>query len=108
MSLTQNYCVQQACSDVLGYALLFPNFLSSSEEGDIQVFAVSATDGLLDYVSIDDIAKHVALGLYDDEEGPHLLSACEALISAAAGGWHRHRQGRYRDDIAISVSRLTW
>ena len=77
-------------------------------EGDIQVFAVSATDGLLDYVGIDDIAKHVALGLYDDEEGPHLLSACEALISAAAGGWHRHRQGRYRDDIAISVSKLTW
>jgi serine/threonine protein phosphatase PrpC len=77
-------------------------------EGDIQVFAVSATDGLLDYVAIDDIAKHVALGLYDDEEGPHLLSACEALISAAAGGWHRHRQGRYRDDIAISVSKLTW
>ena len=77
-------------------------------EGDIQVFAVSATDGLLDYVGIDDIAKHVALGLYDEEEGPHLLSACEALISAAAGGWHRHRQGRYRDDIAISVSKLTW
>ena len=77
-------------------------------EGDIQVFAVSATDGLLDYVGIDDIAKHVALGLYDDEEGPHLLSACEALISAAAGGWHRHKQGRYRDDIAISVSKLKW
>ena len=76
--------------------------------GDIQVFAVSATDGLLDYVGIDDIAKHVALGLYDDEEGPHLLSACEALISAAAGGWHRHKQGRYRDDIAISVSKLKW
>ena len=77
-------------------------------EGDLQVFAVSATDGLLDYVGIDDIAKHVALGLYEEEEGPHLLSACEALISAAAGGWHRHRQGRYRDDIAISVSKLTW
>jgi len=77
-------------------------------EGDIQVFAVSATDGLLDYVGIDDIAKHVALGLYDDEGGTHLFSACEALISAAAGGWHRHRQGRYRDDIAISVSKLTW
>ena len=77
-------------------------------EGDMQVFAVSATDGLLDYVGIDDIVKHVALGLYDDEEGPHLLSACEALISAAAGGWHRHKQGRYRDDIAISVSKLKW
>jgi len=77
-------------------------------EGDVEVFAVSATDGMLDYIAIDDIAKHVALGLYDDENGPHLLSACEELISAAAGGWQRHRKGRYRDDIAISVSKLSW
>ena len=77
-------------------------------EGDVEVFAVSATDGMLDYIGIDDIAKHVALGLYDDENGPHLLSACEELISAAAGGWQRDRKGRYRDDIAISVSKLSW
>ena len=73
-------------------------------DGDIEVFAVSATDGLLDYVSVEIIAEHVAKGLYATD-GPHLINACEDLIGFAARGWSE--KGRYRDDIAIAVSRLT-
>ena len=73
-------------------------------DGDIEVFAVSATDGLLDYVSVEIIAEHVAKGLYATD-GPHLINACEDLIGHAARGWSE--KGRYRDDIAIAVSRLT-
>ena len=73
---------------------------------DIEVFAISATDGLLDFLPVDAIAGHVAKGLYA-EDGPHLITACEELIRAAAGGWEQAKQGRYRDDIAIAVSRLT-
>jgi len=34
------------------------------------------------------------------------LLACEDLIYAAAQGWQEDKQGRYRDDIAISVTDL--
>ncbi len=79
---------------------------SSCSSGEIEVFAVSATDGLLDFISVDVIAKTVATSLYD-EDGPHPLSACESLITTAASAWWKAKNGRYRDDIAISVSKLS-
>jgi len=74
--------------------------------GDVEVFAVSATDGLLDFVDIENIAKTVAHSLYL-EEGPHPLSACESLITTAATLWWKAKNGTYRDDIAIAVSKLS-
>lgn len=82
---------------------------SSSSGGDdqqIQVFAVSASDGLLDFVDIEEIANSIATSLYVDE-GPHPLSACESLITTSATAWYQAKQGRYRDDIAIAVSKLS-
>ena len=90
-------------------------------EKDIKVFAFSATDGLLDYVPSNIIAKHVARGLYntgindeDDDSNDasripkttHPLTSCEDLICAAAQGWQDDKGGRYRDDIAIAVADL--
>lgn len=74
--------------------------------GDIEVFAVSATDGLLDFIPVEEIAKTVAHSLYVNE-GPHPLSACESLITTAASAWWKAKNGRYRDDIAIAVSKLS-
>jgi len=74
--------------------------------GDVEVFAVSATDGLLDFVEIEKIAKTVAHSLYA-EEGPHPLSACESLITTAATLWWKAKNGTYRDDIAIAVSKMS-
>jgi len=76
-------------------------------EDDVKIFAVSATDGLLDYLPLDTIASHVAKGLYGKDEGEekvHPLIACEDLIYAAAQGWQNDKGGRYRDDIAISIA----
>jgi len=73
---------------------------------DVEVFAVSATDGLLDFVDIGNIATTVAHSLYV-EEGPHPLSACESLITTAATLWWKAKNGTYRDDIAIAVSKLS-
>jgi len=73
---------------------------------DVEVFAVSATDGLLDFVEIEKIAKTVAHSLYV-EEGPHPLSACESLITSAATLWWKAKNGTYRDDIAIAVSKMS-
>ncbi len=80
--------------------------LRESTSEDIEVFAVSATDGLLDFVDVNDIAKTVANSLYI-EDSPHPLSACESLITTAASSWWKAKNGRYRDDIAIAVSKLS-
>lgn len=82
------------------------DLIENAGGGDIEVFAVSATDGLLDFVDIDSIAKTIAHSLYVDE-GPHPLSACESLITTAATAWWKAKDGRYRDDIAIAVSKMS-
>lgn len=74
-------------------------------EDDVYVFAVSATDGMMDYLHEDEIARILAHALFE-ENGAHPISACEHLIFAAAQAWQQAKQGRYRDDIAIAVSEL--
>jgi len=78
---------------------------SDKFDDDICVFAVSATDGLMDFSSPDLIAKTVATSMYI-KEGPHLLTAMEQLIYVAASGWERSKRGTYRDDITICVSEI--
>jgi serine/threonine protein phosphatase PrpC len=77
-------------------------FVSSD---DVHIFAVSATDGLTDFASPEVIAQAVAASLYH-EDAPYLLSALEQLIYFAASGWEKAKQGRYRDDIAVSVTSI--
>lgn len=72
---------------------------------DVYVFAVSATDGMMDFASLEIVAETVAVSLYG-KEGPHLLTALEQLIFMSAQGWQQSKGGRYRDDIAISVSQI--
>lgn len=79
--------------------------VNAANEDDVHIFAVCATDGLMDYLRQESIAATLAHSLFE-EEGPHLLTACEALIKGAAAGWHTVHRGRYRDDIAIAVSRI--
>jgi hypothetical protein len=76
-----------------------------AKDDDIHIFAISATDGMMDFVDAQTIVDELAPSLFEDD-GMHLLSACEKLISIAAMGWQRAKDGRYRDDIAISVSKI--
>lgn len=80
---------------------------SSPEEqkDDVYLFGVSATDGLMDYLAAQEIAKVLAASLFD-KGASHPVTACELLIFSAANGWQQDKQGRYRDDIAIAVSAL--
>lgn len=101
---------------------------------DVHLFAVSATDGMMDYIAAEEIARVLAASLYSDqlrkeketssswtwsskseEEGnsegeasppQHVVTACEGLVFAAANAWQKAKQGRYRDDIAIAVSTI--
>jgi serine/threonine protein phosphatase PrpC len=78
-------------------------------EKDVKIFAISATDGLLDYLPEQDIVQHVGKGLYETKDAVgtrHPLLSCEDLIYAAAQGWEKDKGGRYRDDIAMAVADL--
>lgn len=73
---------------------------------DVHIFAVSASDGMMDILNPKGIARFLVPSLCQDS-GEHLLTACEKLISTAADGWTRaSHDGQYRDDIAISVSKI--
>jgi serine/threonine protein phosphatase PrpC len=89
---------EAACSSAALEAL-------KSQDDDVYVFAVSASDGVMDFLEASEVAKIVAPSLFDDE-GSHPVTACELLIFAAANAWQSSKQGRYRDDIAIAVTAL--
>jgi len=78
---------------------------NNSQKDDVYIFGVSATDGLMDYLAAEEIAKVLASALFDSG-ATHPVTACELLIFSAANGWQQDKQGRYRDDIAIAVSAL--
>ena len=78
---------------------------SSPPEDDVHIFAVSATDGMMDFISPEAISHALAASLYA-KEGLHLLTTLEQLIYIAAQRWEQSRQGRYRDDIAVAVSQI--
>jgi serine/threonine protein phosphatase PrpC len=79
--------------------------LPEGVDDDVYIFAISATDGLMDFATPETVAQTVAVSLYD-KDGPHLLTALEQLIYMAAQGWEQSKQGQYRDDIAIAVAQL--
>lgn len=80
--------------------------LNRSSEDDIHIFAVSASDGMMDILNPKGIARFLVPSMCQDS-GEHLLTACEKLISTAADGWQRASfDSRYRDDIAISVCKI--
>ena len=72
---------------------------------DVYLFGVAATDGMMDYLSSQEIAQVLATALFEPNAA-HPVTACEWLIFSAANGWQQDKQGRYRDDIAIAVSVL--
>jgi len=101
---------KQMAQDIQSVAFDDIGEITSSEcdqakDDDIHIFAISATDGMMDFVDAQTIVDELAPSLFEDD-GMHLLSACEKLISIAAMGWQRAKDGRYRDDIAISVSKI--
>jgi serine/threonine protein phosphatase PrpC len=77
----------------------------SADDDDVYIFAVSASDGMMDFVDAKTIARELVPALFE-ADGDHPLTACDRLISMAARGWERAKDGMYRDDIAISVQKI--
>ena len=65
-------------------------------------FVVAASDGVLDEISPNDIAKTVAESL---QNGKNLHLACSQLIMTASQKWMNHGFF-YRDDITIAVQQV--
>ena len=85
---------------------------NTTDDDGMRVVAISATDGVLDYISPHDIAQEIANSLFggsgeENEKGgddKHLLAAIAELLATSAKGWHRDMRGSYRDDLAISAT----
>ena len=103
--------------DVLDLRQVVANVVASVEEDPateetcvpsehVFVFAISATDGLMDYVQPDELADAFAHAFYR-KDSPHPLTVAEDMILEAAKGWNREMEGQYRDDIAIAASKIS-
>lgn len=77
-----------------------------TDPSDVYIFAVSATDGMMDYVTPQRVATAFAQAFYQQDDGPHPLTVAEDLILAAAKGWNVEMNGEYRDDIAVAASKI--
>jgi len=78
-----------------------------SETNSTKIFSVAASDGLLDFISPNELATTLAHSLYDEDGNePHPATASEQLILKAADKWKEEMGYEYRDDIVISVMKL--
>jgi serine/threonine protein phosphatase PrpC len=68
---------------------------------EIHIFAVSASDGMMDFLEPEQIA-YVFAAAFFVEDNPHPHSAAEHLILQAAQDWNEAHDGHYRDDIAVA------
>jgi hypothetical protein len=84
----------------------------------IRFFAVSMSDGMADYLEVEDVAQTLATSFFAkssasfendvDGEGQirHPLTAAESLIRKAARIWDADMGGQYRDDIVVAAITL--
>jgi serine/threonine protein phosphatase PrpC len=73
-----------------------------------QLFAVAATDGLMDFLNVQEVANnlgHVLFGATSTKK-KRLVDLCEQLIMQASKEWNTRLGGQYRDDISIVVTKL--
>jgi len=110
-NISQNNCKNDDEDDKIG------GECNVDEHDEVQVFAISATDGLMDYWDPLELATAIGKSTIVDssdtysqgsqQKKQHLLLACKDVIFTAAQGWLEEMEGQYRDDIAIVACRLS-
>ena len=75
-------------------------------ERNVELFVVSATDGIIDYILPQQIADSIGPSLYSSGHGQyyHPISAVESILHDATTGWNKSLQGQYRDDMVIAIT----
>jgi hypothetical protein len=71
---------------------------------DISIVAISATDGLVDYIPPSEIAAALGPGFSQHNERLSPITLAEDLVLKAAKEWNEEFDGTYRDDIALALS----
>jgi serine/threonine protein phosphatase PrpC len=86
---------------------------SNVESRHVQLFVVSASDGLIDYVEPEELVAELGWAFYggvdsdsSSSSSTHPLTAAEKLIHTSAKRWHKDTNGRYRDDIVIAAAKI--
>ena len=80
----------------------------SLSKDNVHIFAVAASDGLMDYIDPPRLVNAFAAAFYEqDKSGPsHPFLTAETLIHEAAKQWHADMGGQYRDDIVVAAAKL--
>ena len=81
---------------------------SGASDASVQMFAISLSDGLFDYIDIQEIAETLATSFESQADGA-LYKACEGLIMQSSRQWMSFSQKigqSYRDDISIAVQKI--
>lgn len=81
---------------------------SGASDASVQMFAISLSDGLFDYIDIQEIAETLATSFETQVDGA-LYKACEGLIMQSSRQWMSFSQKigqSYRDDISIAVQKI--
>jgi hypothetical protein len=78
------------------------------DASEVHILAISATDGMIDYLPLEQIAYVFAASMFvhENSNNPHPLTAAEYLILTAAEYWQQEYQGEYRDDIAVAAVKV--
>jgi serine/threonine protein phosphatase PrpC len=72
---------------------------------DVSIFAISASDGMVDFIDLEAIAHVFAASMFVPEN-PHPHTGAEYLILQAANIWNKVHGGEYRDDIAVAAFKV--
>jgi len=75
-------------------------------DSKVQVFAVSASDGLLEFIDRSDFLCRTVEGLYVPDK-PHIFTAIQGMVTDAKKGWFLECGDEYRDDITCAATKLT-
>ncbi len=75
-------------------------------DSNVQVFAVAASDGLLEFIDRSDFLCRTVEGLYVSDK-PNIFSSIEEMILGAKKGWFLECGDEYRDDITCAVTKLS-
>lgn len=80
------------------------------DPSQVHILAASASDGMMDYLKPDEIAREFAASFFgkDDANGHqnHSFVVAEHLILKAAEGWDTDYRSTYRDDIVVSAFKV--
>lgn len=77
------------------------------DPSNIQIVAISASDGMMDYLKPEVIASEMGSSFFGiDNNNKHPFVVAEYLILRAAEGWDSENFGRYRDDIVLSAAKV--